>query len=82
MENDSNSQIVLKGLIVPARWDKKGDVVGIAIACHDEKEYLVLMNKIGRELMAFLNEEIIIIGKLIKIYGREVIKVGSFNEEP
>jgi len=80
MKNDSNDRITLVGLVVPAQWDKNGEIVGIAISSYDEKDYPVLMDKVGRRLMAFMHEKILIIGKPIKKGNIEVIKVKRFNK--
>ncbi|MFC1863198.1 hypothetical protein ACFL1Z_04510 [Thermodesulfobacteriota bacterium] len=80
MENDSNDRITLVGLVVPAQWDKNGEIVGIAISGYDEKDYPVLMDKVGRRLMAFMHEEVSIMGKTIEIENREVMKIKRFNK--
>lgn len=80
MKRNSNVQITLKGLIVPAQWDKNGDILGIAIAGSDETEYPVLMDNIGRNLMMFMHEVVDIIGTPVKMDNNEVIKVMKFNK--
>ena len=33
--------ITVKGILIPVNWDQKGNVVSVAIATDEEKEYLV-----------------------------------------
>ena len=80
MRHSSKDKITLKGLVVPARWDKNGDILGIAIAGSDEREYPVLMDNIGRNLMVFMHEVVNIIGTPVKMDNSEVIKVMKFNK--
>ena len=46
--------IVLRGLITPAAWDEKGNVVTIALSSFDENEYLIDNDEIGMKLFSFL----------------------------
>ena len=81
MKNASNNWITLKGLIVPVRWDKNGVVKGIAIAGHDERNYPVLMDKVGRRMMSSLHEEVIVMGMHLKKDKRDILKVKRFNKD-
>lgn len=78
MEKDSRDPIILKGLVIPAQWDKNGKIVGLAIACSDEKEYPVLMDNVGRNLMTHMHDVVKITGKAIKIDNLEAIQVKRF----
>ena len=33
--------ICIEGVIIPANWDNKGNVVDLAVATRDEEEYLI-----------------------------------------
>lgn len=81
MSYDLKGQIVLRGLIVPTQWDKNGSVVRIAIAGFDEREHPILMDTVGIRLIALLREEVIIMGRRIKIENIDFIKVERFNKD-
>lgn len=72
--------ICLEGIIIPANWDKKGNVVDLAIATRDEKEYLITdKNQVAR-LKLLLRQEVEIEGTLKTKEGRKIIKVKRFSE--
>ena len=81
MENDFTALITeLIGLIVPAQWDKNGDVTGLALSCRDESEYTLLMDRTGRSLTPYIHKEVVIKGVSLKEGCKEIIKVISFWE--
>lgn len=71
--------IKLRGLIVPAQWDKNGNVTGIAVSCFDEEEYQILMDEIGGGLMDFLHKRVEIEGLWSMRNRTKTIKVKAFN---
>ena len=56
--------ICIEGLIIPAGWDNKGNVVDLAIATRDETEYLITDNDRVAELKPLLRQEVEIRGIL------------------
>ena len=53
----------LKGVILPADWDRKGNVTAVSISATDETEYLVENFGKGSELIRLINQEIAVRGK-------------------
>jgi hypothetical protein len=49
---------VIKGVILPADWDRRGNVIAVSISATDEAEYLVKNNGKGSELIALINKDI------------------------
>jgi hypothetical protein len=46
--------ICIEGIIIPTNWDKKGNVVNLAIATRDEEEYLITdKDQIARKVKRF-----------------------------
>jgi hypothetical protein len=82
MKNDRTNRIRVKGLVIPNKWDKDGNVTGIAIAEYDEKESTILMDRIGRSLMALLHEKVVIEGKKDKTDNKDIIEVKRFDKDP
>ena len=54
--------ICIEGLIIPANWDEKGNVVDLAIATSDEKEYLITDKDQVARLKPLLRQEVEIKG--------------------
>lgn len=72
--------ISVKGIIVPASWDQKGNVVEVAIATQDEEEYLIADRNQVAKLKRLLRQEVEIDGIIKTRAGKKVIKVKKFNK--
>lgn len=72
--------ICVEGLIVPASWDNKGNVVDLAIATRDETEYLITDIDRVAELKPLLRQEVEIRGILQTKEGKKIIKVKGFSK--
>jgi hypothetical protein len=58
------NMISVRGVIVPVKWDERGNVIAVAISTHDEDEYLIDDRERGGELKAFIREEVEVVGRL------------------
>lgn len=67
--------IKLKGLLIPAKWDKKGNVVVVLIATDDEEEYHIENRSQAAKLIPFLRQEVEVSGSLENKGGKKIIKV-------
>ena len=72
--------ICIEGLIIPASWDNKGNVVDLAIATRDEEEYLIRDKEQVTRLKSFLRQEVKIKGILRTKEGKKIIKVKKFSK--
>ena len=72
--------ICIEGLIIPASWDKKGNVVDLAIATRDEKEYLITDKDQVARLKKLLRQEVEIKGILQTKEGKKIINVKKFSK--
>ena len=72
--------ICIEGLIIPANWDEKGNVVDLAIATSDEKEYLITDKDQVARLKPLLRQEVEIRGILRTKEGKRIIKVKKFSK--
>jgi len=70
----------LHGIVIPAAWNKDGDVTSVAIATYDEGNYLVEDNKKGRQLLPLLRKRVMVNGRLIRRDTRTVIAVDTFRQ--
>jgi len=69
----------LTGIIIPADWNNRHEVIGAALATADEKEYRIGGNKKGRELLNLLQRQVEVIGSIDQDgKGRTVITVKRY----
>lgn len=73
------TMISVEGIILPASWDNKGNVVDLAIATRDEEEYLITDRDQVARLKPFLRQEVAITGILRNQEGKRIIRVERFN---
>lgn len=72
--------ICIEGLIIPAGWDNKGNVVDLAVATRNEEEYLITDKDQVDRLKLFLRQEVEIKGILRTKEGKRIIKVKRFSK--
>jgi hypothetical protein len=72
--------ICIEGIIIPANWDKNGNIVDLAIATRDEEEYLITDQDQVDRLKPLLRQEVEIRGILQTKKGRKFIKVKRFSK--
>ena len=71
--------ISVEGIIIPSRWDKNGNIVELAIATHNEEEYLIADEEQVTQLKPLLRKEAQVRGILDTKDGKKVINVTGFN---
>jgi hypothetical protein len=70
---------ILTGIIIPADWNNRHEVIATALATADEKEYRIGGNKKGRELLNLLQRQVEVIGSIDQDgKGRTVITVKRY----
>lgn len=74
----------IKGVVVPRTWDENGRVITVTVLTHDEDEYLIENKGRGKELKAFIQQDVEVLGTLKPRDGIKVIQVKRFklNKEP
>ena len=65
--------VTLRGVVVPAEWDDKGEVIAIAIATHDEDEYLMDGKVDAEKHFDLLRREVEVRGWPREEAGRKII---------
>ena len=50
--------VTLTGIVIPADWNRKQEVIGAALATADEQEYRIRMIGKGKELLGRLQRQI------------------------
>jgi hypothetical protein len=69
----------LTGIVIPVDWSDDQDVIAVALATADEKEYQIGGNRKGKELLSFLQHQLEVTGTLSKDdKGKPVITVRRY----
>ena len=72
--------ICVKGIIIPASWDNKGNVLDLVIATRDEEEYLIAGQDQVARLKPLLRQEVSVKGELKTKNGKKIIQVERFSK--
>ena len=75
----------IKGIIIPSRWDKNGNIQEVSLHTSDEKDYCVAHGGVGREFLTHIHHTVEASGKIReRIDGRMYINVHNYMtlEEP
>jgi hypothetical protein len=67
--------VCIEGILIPANWDENGNVIDLAIATRDEKEYLITDKEQVARLKSLLRQEVEIKGFTQIQEGKTVIEV-------
>jgi len=77
--NDEDRLATIAGLIVPADWDRQGNVTGVSIAGFDEQEYLVQKQVKGAELIQHVRQDAEVVGWVEVEQGKKKITVKEYR---
>jgi hypothetical protein len=67
--------ITLTGVIIPADWDVKGNVISTAIATHSEEEYLIESEWSGHTYVGLLQKQVELKGWIREEGEKKVITI-------
>ena len=71
--------VSIRGIIIPADWDEKGNIVAVGISTYDEVEYLIENNEKGKELLAFIRQQVKVSGEVRQKRGKKIITINEYN---
>ena len=77
-----NNLVTIRGIVIPADWDEKGNVVAVAVSTYDEVEYLIENHEKEKELKAVIREEVEVRGILREEKNRLIIKIKEYRLKP
>jgi hypothetical protein len=77
--NDEDTLARIAGVIVPADWDRQGNVTGVSISTFDEEEYLVQEQAKGAELIQHLRKDAEVVGWVEVERGKKKITVKHYR---
>ncbi len=65
----------IRGIIVPVKWDEKGNVAGLGIETFDEDFFLIDNRSEICDLTGLMQETVEIVGNLVRKSGKKMISV-------
>ncbi len=69
----------LTGIVIPVDWNEDHEVIAVALAMPDEKEYRIGANRRGKELLRHLQRQVEVTGLLSEDEkGRMVVTVRNY----
>jgi hypothetical protein len=77
-----NNPVTIRGIVIPADWDEKGNVVAVAVSTYDEVDYLIENHEKENELKAFIREEVEVSGILREEKNMPIMKIKEFRLNP
>ena len=69
----------IRGIIIPTDWNISGRPIEASLFTKDENEYVIEDTKIGRELLHFLRQQVVISGYLSERDGTKIVEVADFS---
>ena len=69
----------ITGVIVPADWDRHGNVTGVSISAFDEQEYVVQKQAKGAELIQHVRKGAEVVGWVEGERGKKKITVKDYR---
>ena len=71
--------ITVRGIVIPVDWDEKGKVIATALSTHTEDEYLIDHDYKGKELLHYIQEEVVVSGVARKHNGKKTITITKYS---
>lgn len=79
MNDRDRKQVIIRGLIVPSKWDDSGNVISLSIATFDEDEYLIEEDNVSEKIYNHIRETVEASGFVREEGGVKRIKIKSFR---
>ena len=65
----------IRGIIVPVKWDEKGNIAGLGIETFDEDFFLIDQKSQSYDLTVLIQESVELGGELARESGNKIISV-------
>ena len=77
-----NSDVIatIRGILVPADWDERGNIIATSVMTYFEEDYLIEQNPRGEELLPYIRQKIKVRGVVrCQENGKKVVTVEDFE---
>ena len=74
-----NNLVTIRGIVIPADWDEKGNVVAVAVSTYDEVEYVIDRHEKGEELLPLIRKEVEVSGLVHEDESSKTIAVKKYR---
>ncbi len=71
----------LKGILLPVEWDDKGRITAVALSTADEKEYRIIEDEKGKQLISLVREELELTGIVKTIQNNNTMTVVHYRKK-
>jgi len=80
MTQQAGRRMTIRGMVLPADWDKDGQVLQVLIDTPEENEFFVEPNVKGRELARLIHQHVEVCGDVTVSAGGDVrLTVASYR---
>ena len=79
MKAEETKERTIRGIILPDEWDKDGNITSIGIETMDEEDYIIFLNKMGKELLSFIDHKVEATGTVKEMYGDYIFAVKRYS---
>ena len=69
---------MIRGIVLPVNWDEEGNTTAMVISTHKEREYMITPDEKSLELLAFLRQEIEIVGQIETVNKKKYVTVKEY----
>ena len=79
MRKNRPGECTVIGTILPIELDESNNVTDIGIETNDFVEYVVFMNRIGEEMIPFVDQKVEATGTVNEVYGELIFTVERYR---
>jgi 5S rRNA maturation endonuclease (ribonuclease M5) len=77
---NSDGIATIRGILVPADWDERGNIIATSVMTYFEEDYLIEQNPRGEELLPYIRQKIKVRGVVrCQENGKKVVTVEDFE---
>jgi len=77
-KSPGKNSVVIRGIVLPVNWDEEGNTTAMVISTHKEREYMITPDEKSLELLAFLRQEIEIVGQIETVNKKKYVTVKEY----
>ena len=77
-KSSGQNSVVIKGIVLPVNWDADGNATAMVISTYNENEYMITPDEKSLELLAFLRQEVEIVGQIKTVNNKKYVMVKEY----